>query len=97
MEQKRFPKLKWTFGAKPAASGLFCVSYSLTAANAKERDSRSPEDGPKGKSWGAAKADGTGANVLDAALGYAAYVAMVDKTKGDALRAKVLALRAKYR
>ncbi len=55
------------------------------------------KDGPKGKAWGAAKADGTGANVLDAALGYAAYVAMVDKTKGDALRAKVLALRAKYR
>ena len=55
------------------------------------------KDGPAGKSWGAAKPDGTGANLLAVALGYASYVAMVDKTKGDALRAKVIALKAKYR
>ena len=30
------------------------------------------------------------------ALGFASYVAMVDAAKGEALRAKVLALRAKY-
>jgi len=48
------------------------------------------KDGPAGKKWGA------GGDVLAAALGYASYVAMVDKTKGAALRAKVVALRAKY-
>jgi RNA-directed DNA polymerase len=55
------------------------------------------KDGPAGKTWGNAKADGSGPKILDVALGYAAYVAMVDKAKGDALKAKVLALRAKYR
>jgi hypothetical protein len=48
------------------------------------------KDGPAGKKWGA------GGDVLTAALGYASYVAMVDPKKGDALRAKVLALRVKY-
>ncbi len=48
------------------------------------------KDGPTGKTWGA------GGDVLTAALGFAAYVAMVDKTKGEQLRAKVLALKAKY-
>jgi hypothetical protein len=46
--------------------------------------------GPAGKKWG------TGGDVLTAALGFAAYVAMVDKAKGEVLRAKVLALKAKY-
>lgn len=55
------------------------------------------KDGPTGKAWGSARADGTGSNLLDVALGYAAYVMMVDKAKGEALRAKVLALRAKHR
>jgi RNA-directed DNA polymerase len=49
------------------------------------------KDGPAGKSWGPG-----GADVLTAALGFASYVAMVDKAKGAALRAKVLALRARY-
>ncbi|MEO8700736.1 MAG: reverse transcriptase family protein [Kofleriaceae bacterium] len=48
------------------------------------------KDGPAGKTWGA------GGDVLTAALGFASYVAMVDREKGAALRAKVLALRAKY-
>jgi len=48
------------------------------------------KDGPAGKKWGA------GGDVLTAALGFAAYVAMVDKAKGEVLRAKVLALKAKY-
>jgi hypothetical protein len=48
------------------------------------------KDGPAGKKWGA------GGDVLTAALGYASYVAMVDPKKGEALRTKVLALRAKY-
>jgi hypothetical protein len=48
------------------------------------------KDGPAGKKWGA------GGDVLTAALGYASYVAMVDPQKGEALRTKVLALRAKY-
>ncbi len=55
------------------------------------------KDGPAGKTWGSAKADGTGADLLTVALGYASYVAMVDKTKGDALRATVVALKAKYK
>lgn len=48
--------------------------------------------GPAGKTWGNGDGD-----VLTAALGFAAYVAMVDKAKGDVLRAKVLALKAKYK
>jgi RNA-directed DNA polymerase len=48
--------------------------------------------GPAGRKWGTGHGD-----VLTAALGFAAYVAMVDKTKGEALRAKVLALRAKFK
>ena len=48
------------------------------------------KDGPAGKRWGA------GGDVLTAALGFASYVAMVDPVKGAALRAQVLALRAKY-
>ena len=48
------------------------------------------KDGPAGKKWG------NGGDVLAAALGFAAYVAMVDKAKGEVLRAKVLALKAKY-
>ena len=50
------------------------------------------KDGPAGKRWGHSEA-----NVLEAALGYASYVAMVDPTKGEALRAKVLALRARFK
>jgi len=49
------------------------------------------KDGPAGKKWGAA-----GSDVLTAALGFASYVMMVDRAKGEALRTKVLALRAKY-
>jgi hypothetical protein len=49
------------------------------------------KDGPDGKKWGNAD------DVLTAALGFASYVKMVDPAKGEALRAKVLALRAKYR
>jgi hypothetical protein len=49
------------------------------------------KDGPAGKTWGP-----SGADVLTAALGFANYVAMVDRAKGDALRTKVLALKAKY-
>ena len=49
------------------------------------------KDGPAGKRWGHSEA-----NVLEAALGYASYVAMVDPTKGEVLRAKVLALRARF-
>ena len=49
------------------------------------------KDGPAGKKWG------QGGDVLAAALGFAAYVAMVDKAKGEVLRAKVLALKAKYK
>ena len=47
--------------------------------------------GPAGKKWG------LGGDVLESALGFAAYVAMVDKAKGEVLRAKVLALKAKYK
>jgi retron-type reverse transcriptase len=50
------------------------------------------KDGPAGKTWGHSTAP-----VLDVALGFASYVAMVDAAKGAALRAMVLALRAKYR
>lgn len=49
------------------------------------------KDGPAGKTWGQ-----PGTDVLTAALGYASYVAMVDRAKGEVLRAKVLALKAKY-
>ncbi|HUS27890.1 MAG TPA: reverse transcriptase family protein [Kofleriaceae bacterium] len=49
------------------------------------------KDGPAGKTWGHSTAP-----VLDVALGFASYVAMVDAAKGEQLRAKVLALRAKY-
>jgi hypothetical protein len=49
------------------------------------------KDGPAGKQWNG------NADVLAAALGFAAYVAMVDKAKGEVLRAKVLALKAKYK
>ncbi|MGH2898505.1 MAG: reverse transcriptase family protein, partial [Solirubrobacteraceae bacterium] len=48
------------------------------------------KDGPDGKRWG------HGDDVLAAALGFASYVAMVDPTKGAALRAQVLALRARF-
>lgn len=50
------------------------------------------KDGPAGKTW-----NGSTGDVLTAALGFAAYVAMVDKAKGERLRAKVLSLKAKYR
>ncbi|HSD86736.1 MAG TPA: reverse transcriptase family protein [Kofleriaceae bacterium] len=49
------------------------------------------KDGPAGKKWGHNEG-----NVLEAALGFASYVAMVDKAKGEILRTKVLALQAKY-
>lgn len=49
------------------------------------------KDGPAGKTWGAG-----GGDVLASALGFASFVAMVDPAKGAALRARVLALRAKY-
>lgn len=49
------------------------------------------KDGPAGKHWGA------GGDVLEAALGFASYVAMVDPAKGNPLRARVIALRAKHR
>lgn len=49
------------------------------------------KDGPAGKTWGHNQG-----NVLEAALGFASYVAMVDPAKGEALRATVLSLRAKY-
>ncbi|MCW5804877.1 MAG: RNA-directed DNA polymerase [Deltaproteobacteria bacterium] len=53
------------------------------------------KDGPAGKTWG--RTDGAdGGDVLAAALGFASYVAMVDPAKGTELRARVLALRAKY-
>jgi hypothetical protein len=48
--------------------------------------------GPAGKSWGLG-----GTDVLAAALGFASYVAMVDRTKGEALRQQVIALRAKWK
>jgi len=48
------------------------------------------KDGPAGKTWGA------GGDVLAAAQGFASYVAMVDPAKGEALRARVAALRAKW-
>ena len=48
------------------------------------------KDGPAGKRWG------HGGDVLAAALGYASYVAMVDPVKGQGLRERVLALRARY-
>jgi RNA-directed DNA polymerase len=48
------------------------------------------KDGPAGKRWG------HGGDVLAAALGFASYVAMVDPAKGAALRAQVLALRARF-
>ncbi len=51
------------------------------------------KDGPAGKRWGTAEGEG----VLAAALGFASFVAMVDPAKGEPLRARVLALRAKHR
>jgi len=51
------------------------------------------KDGPDGKTWGTAR-DG---DVLAAALGFASFVAMVDPAKGEPLRARVLALRARHR
>ncbi len=48
------------------------------------------KDGPAGKRWG------HGGDVLAAALGYASYVAMVDPVKGQGLRERVLALRARH-
>lgn len=48
------------------------------------------KDGPAGKHWG------RGGDVLAAALGFASYVVMVDPIKGTALRAQVLALRARF-
>jgi hypothetical protein len=50
------------------------------------------KDGPAGKTW----AGRTSGDVLTAARGFASYVAMVDPAKGNALRTRVLALRAKY-
>jgi len=47
--------------------------------------------GPGGKTWGPG-----GAEVFAAALGFASYVAMVDRAKGEALRKQVLALKAKW-
>ena len=41
--------------------------------------------------------DGLLPDVLAAAQGYAAYVMMIDKKKGETLRAKVAALRAKHK
>lgn len=49
------------------------------------------KDGPAGKRWGQ-----EGGDVLEAALGYASYVAMVDPDRGSHLRAQVIALRARY-
>ncbi len=49
------------------------------------------KDGPDGKHWG------HGGDVLEAALGFASYVAMVDPAKGNPLRERVVALRAKHR
>jgi RNA-directed DNA polymerase len=46
--------------------------------------------GPEGKHWGV-----SGASVLDAALGFANYVLMVDPAKGAALEAQVEALRGR--
>jgi retron-type reverse transcriptase len=48
------------------------------------------KDGPAGKTWG------HGGDVLAAALGYASYVQMVDPIKGNGLRERVLALKARY-
>ncbi|HWO20785.1 MAG TPA: reverse transcriptase domain-containing protein [Kofleriaceae bacterium] len=60
------------------------------------------KDGPAGKTWGTAGGTGSagaggGTDVLAAALGFASFVAMVDPAKGEPLRARVLALRAKHR
>ncbi|HUJ60993.1 MAG TPA: reverse transcriptase family protein [Kofleriaceae bacterium] len=49
------------------------------------------KDGPAGKTW-----NGEGGDVLARALGFASYVAMVDPKRGAALRAQVVALRARY-
>jgi hypothetical protein len=54
---------------------------------------RIEKDGPAGATWGTA----SGPDVLAAALGFASFVAMVDPAKGEPLRARVLALRAKHR
>jgi RNA-directed DNA polymerase len=49
------------------------------------------KDGPDGKHWG------HGGDVLEAALGFASYVAMVDPAKGNPLRQRVIALQAKHK
>ncbi len=49
------------------------------------------KDGPEGKRWGA------GGNPVEAALGFANFVAMVDSARGAELRKRALALRARYR
>ncbi|MCS6899502.1 MAG: reverse transcriptase family protein [Myxococcales bacterium] len=48
------------------------------------------KDGPEGKHWGA------GGDVLAAAVGYANFVAMVTPDKGRPLRARALALQARW-
>jgi retron-type reverse transcriptase len=48
------------------------------------------KDGPAGKRWG------HGGDVLEAALGFASYVAMVDPERGNKLREQVIALRARF-
>ena len=47
-------------------------------------------DGPSGKHWG-----GTG-DVLDQIAGFAAWVTMIDREKGSALRARVRGIRERY-
>jgi RNA-directed DNA polymerase len=48
------------------------------------------KDGPEGKRWGA------GSDVIASCIGFANYVAMVDPEKGEKLRSRALALRAKH-
>jgi len=48
------------------------------------------KDGPAGKSWGPA------ADVFASAIGFATYVAMVDRERGHALLAQVRAIASKY-
>jgi RNA-directed DNA polymerase len=45
------------------------------------------KDGPEGKRWG------NGENVVESAIGFANYVAMVDPAKGKELKTRALALR----
>lgn len=49
------------------------------------------KDGPEGKRWGAA------ADPIEAAIGFANYVFMVDPQRGAELRTRALALRAAHR